>query len=267
VSTPTSQHQTEYEFEPFELIFLRRREEILQLVGLTTHALRSMEGASRLSAALKRPPEIVEKIRDLEMLARAEIESDLPLLHGAATVLIWGSLEAAFRDFLVRWLVKHPSARLVPELRNVRVRVAEYESFEGEDRMRYLVNILERELAASLKPGTGRFECLLSPFGISPQVSEDDRRSINELAAVRNVIVHRAGIADDRLLKLCPWLSLKIGDTVLVGRVTFERYVRATSEYAVAIIQAAGDASKAVGSSQSAAQPGAAGDAPQAARP
>lgn len=204
-----------------------------------------MEGSAHLSELLHHPPEAVDRVRDLESLALEQVKADLPLLHSAAAVLIWGALEAAFRDFLVRWLVRYPAARLVPELNNVRVRVTEYERLEGEDRMRYLVSILERELAASHRPGIGRFDRLLKPFGIRPEVSESARRGLNELAAVRNVIVHRAGIADSRLLELCPWLGLRIGEPVAVGGAAFENYIAVTSEYAAALIESAREVARA----------------------
>lgn len=242
-STPSS--PTEYEYEPFEEIFLHRREQILQLVWVTGYALQSLNGAARLNKVLRKPEEVVKKVQELEDLAAKEVASDLPLLHSAASVLIWGALEAAFRDFVVRWLLTYPSARLVPEFNNVRVRITEYESFSGEDKMRYLVGILERELAAALKPGAGRFECLLKPFGIHPNVTSEQRRDLSELAAVRNVIVHRAGVADARLLELCPWLPLKIGEPVVVGRETFLRYIDATSSYAASLIESARSASPA----------------------
>ncbi len=259
-------NETEYEFEPFEIIFLRRREQILKLVGVAGHALRAMKGSARLSEVLHHPPEAVDRVRELESLALEQVKADLPLLHSASAVLIWGALEAAFRDFLVRWLVRYPAARLVPELNNVRVRVAEYERLQGEDRMRYLVNILERELAASLRPGVGRFDCLLKPFGIRPKVSESAGRGLNELAAVRNVIVHRAGIADSRLLELCPSLGLRIGETVTVGRAAFENYVAVTSGYAAALIESAREVSRVAGADNHVAQQGAPADPLEASR-
>lgn len=246
---------TEYEYEPFENIFLHRREQILQLVWVTGSALRSMNGAARLTEVLRKPADVVKEVQEVEDLAAKEVAADLPLLHSAASVLIWGALEAAFRDFLVRWLVAYPLARLVPEFNNVRVRITEYESFNGEDRMRYLVGILERELAAALKPGAGRFECLLKPFGIHPNVTPEQRRNLSELAAVRNVIVHRAGVADTRLLELCPWLPQKLGDPIVVGREAFIRYVEATSSYAASLIESARLASQAFKSNESVTQP------------
>ena len=262
-SIQSNESKTDYEFEPFDFIFLRRREEIFKLVGLAGYAIRSMGGLARLTEALKKSADAVENAREIEALARAEVAADLPILHSAAAVLIWGALEAAFRDFLVRWLARHPESLTVPELKSIRVRVAEYESFQGEDRMRFLVGVLERELAATLKPGAGRFACLLKPFGIVPIASEDVRRDLSELAAVRNVIVHRAGIADARILELCPWLGLKLGDAVAVNHIAFERFARAASEYAAAIVISATAAARSISGGSSATQPSIAADRPK----
>jgi hypothetical protein len=225
-----------YVCAPFESVFLRRRDQILELVNVTSYALQSMRGASRLLGVLKESPEQVASVKKIEEKALAEIYADMPLLHGSAVVLIWGALEASFRDFLIRWLERNPSARLAPDLKSIRVRLVEYESFSGEDRMRYLLGILERELAAALRPGIGRFECLLKPFGIDVVVADTVRRDLNELAAVRNVIVHRASVADSRFVELCPWLRLDVGDEVRVSSDTFVRYVKAASEYTACLI-------------------------------
>lgn len=234
-----SEDATEYEFEPFETIFLARREEILRLVNVSTFALNSMEGIARLSEVLNREAKEVEQVQELEEMAKEEVESDFPLLHNAAMVLLWGALEAAIRDFLIRWLTKYPIARQVPDLKKIRVHVVDYESLEGEDRMRYLLGVLEREFAASLKPGVGRFDCLLKPFDISANIKDATRRDLNELAAIRNVIVHRAGIADKRLLELCPWLGLQEGQPVHVSSDSFFRLLNSTGEYVAAIIVSA----------------------------
>lgn len=222
-------------FAPFETVFLARREAILRLVGVSSYALRSMSGAAHLSEVLNYEAQHVEHIRKIEEIAASEVSLDFPLLHSAGTVLLWGALESAFRDFVVRWLTCYPLARQVPELKKVRVSVAEYE-FREEDRMRYLAEILERDLAAALRPGVGRFDCILKPFGIHPKIDEAHRRNLLELAALRNVIVHRAGVADERLRELCPWLELEIGQTVSIRAGAFDRFVQASSYYVAAII-------------------------------
>jgi hypothetical protein len=248
VASKSLEAATEREFEPLRLILPNRLRDIRQLVAIAGYALKAMAGHSELAEVLYEAKEKVDLLRKVEALALAEAKADLPLLHSAATALVWGAMESAFRDFLVRWLLAHPTALQATELKNVRVRVAEYERLVGEDRMRFLVGVLERELAASLRPGVGRFECLLKPFGISPPVTDEDRRSLNELAAVRNAIVHRAGITDERLVELCPWMNLKIGDVISVSGSMFQRYFDVTSKYAISIVETAHKAMGDVGS-------------------
>lgn len=62
-------------FSPFEDIFLRRREEILQLVGLATHSMRAMEGSARLAKVLKYETERAEEVR--ESKTRRVLKSNL----------------------------------------------------------------------------------------------------------------------------------------------------------------------------------------------
>jgi hypothetical protein len=237
MTKPTA--KTAYEYEPFETIFLARREEIMRLVNVASYALRAMEGAARLNEVLKKSSEQVNQVREIEKIALEEVDADFPLIHSAATVLLWGALEAAVRDFLVRWLVKYPDARKAPDLARIRVQVGDYEVLEGESRMRYLLNLLEREIGATLKPGAGRFDSLLKPFNIDPRLDDKLRRDLNEMAAVRNVIVHRAGIVDQRLLQLCPWLSYKLNDPIRVHRSDVIRYLESASNYAAALIESA----------------------------
>ena len=234
-----AESKTSYEYEPFDTIFLARREEIMRLVNVASFALRAMEGAARLNEVLKKSPEQISQVREIEKIALDQVQTDFPLIHSAATVLLWGALEAAVRDFLVRWLVRYPAARKAPDLARIRVQIGDYEILEGESRMRYLLTLLEREIGATLKPGAGRFDSLLKPFNIDPRLDDKLRRDLNEMAAVRNVIVHRAGIVDDRLLKLCPWLTYKLNDPVRVRRTDVIRYLDASSNYAASLIESA----------------------------
>ena len=50
-------------FSPFEDIFLSRREEILRLVGLSTHAMQYMEGSAHLGEVLRYDSERVAEMR------------------------------------------------------------------------------------------------------------------------------------------------------------------------------------------------------------
>src|SRR5687768_13032772 len=122
-------------------------------------------------------------------------------------------------------------------LRSLRITLGDYEGVAPEDRANYLLDILEREVAAVLKPGVGRFEVLLESFGLSGAVPESVRRCLFELSQVRNVLVHRRGIADRRLIEQCPWLQLKIGDRAVVKNEQMHRYTTAAMAYSMIILR------------------------------
>ena len=111
------------------------------------------------------------------------------------------------------------------------------ESLPHEDRPSYLLDLLEQEVASGLKLGVGRFESLLDIFGLSGAVPNFVRRYLFELSQVRNVLVHRRGIADRRLVDQCPWLKLQIGDRVVVRHEQMARYMTAGLAYAMTILQ------------------------------
>jgi hypothetical protein len=174
---------------------------------------------------------------NLARLAQQEVESGHPLLHAQSAVWLWGALELLIRDLLVRWLQNQPDALQRDPLRRLRVRLGEYESLAREDRPSYLLDLLEQEVAAGLKPGVGRFETLLDIFGLAGAVPDFVRRHLFELSQVRNVLVHRRGIADRRLVEQCPWLQLQIGDCVVVRNEQMGRYITAAFAYAMTILQ------------------------------
>jgi len=229
---------TEYEVVPFEDIFLSRVEELTNLTKLVTFSVQNMTGLEKLRKVLKSDAEEIERAAEIESLAKNEVESDFALLRGSTTILLWGALETSIKDFLVRWLYRYPTSRNIPEFEKLKIRLVEFEKLESLDRMRFLLDQFERELSATLKPGIGRFDCILNPLKLKPKVPSAIRKTLNEMAAIRNVLVHKAGIADERFVSLCPGLKFEIGDSIGVSSSDFTEYLNASIEYVVAIINA-----------------------------
>jgi hypothetical protein len=232
--------------EPLETFIedQERLERVMHLAMRGISVLRAMPQA--LAALAKAEPERYQgdaaehrkrETDNLAQLAQQEVESDHPFLHAQSAVWLWGALELLIRDLLVRWLQNQPDAFQKDPLRRLRVRLGEYESLPHEDRASYLLDLLEQDVAAGLKLGVGRFESLLDIFGLGGAVPDFVRRHIFELSQVRNVLVHRRGIADRRLVDQCPWLKLQIGDRVIVRHEQMSRYMTAGLAYAMTILQ------------------------------
>ncbi len=170
-------------------------------------------------------------------LARREVDAQFPILHAQAVVSLWASLEAAVRHFLANWIRENTEVCQTEPFKKLRIRLGEYEALAPEQRALLVVDILEQDLGAPLKPGLGRFEALLDTIGLGGGVSEGVRRGIYELSQLRNVLVHSRGIADRRFVEQCPWLGLAVGDAVVITHEHFGRLNCAALAYATELAQ------------------------------
>jgi len=133
------------------------------------------------------------------------------------------------------WLLNNPQTLESEPLQKVKISLAEYESLDREGRMRILLQELAR--ATIGKQGIDRFEQMLANINLSGPVPQQYKTVIFEMQQVRNTLVHRASRADQRLVKNCPWLKLKVRDRVNITRRQYVRYQKAVCEYAVLLAQ------------------------------
>lgn len=134
-------------------------------------------------------------------LAKREVKSGFPILHAWAVVGLWALFEAMIRTFIAEWLQHKRTAWRTEPIRRLRIKLGEYESIPRNQRHRFVVELLEKELGAGLRDGVTRFEAMLEPFGLSGELPASLRREIYELSQVRNLIAHNASKVDRRFIK------------------------------------------------------------------
>lgn len=221
---------------PLRSVLIEQHQEFDDFCQVACVAISEMEGLPDLTQALCEPAADVERANTIAAIAEREHASGFATLFHFATVFTWGALETAIRDIVVNWLFHVPESRQHEKIRRLRIPFSEYEALDPKDRIRYLVGLLENDLGANLKPGVGRFESLLNEVGLGGSVGEDLRRDLLEMGAVRNVLVHRLGVIDDRFVGLCPWYGVSVGERVSVTRdVYYGKYRKAVFQYAASV--------------------------------
>jgi hypothetical protein len=170
-------------------------------------------------------------------LIKEETENGFPFFYGLATVAIWGALEAFIKDLLVLCLENDPKLMSLESIAKIRISLSQFESMPIEQRRYYIIETIERDIQSKFKLGVSRFESLLRTFDLGGEIEDGPKRTLLELANVRNVLVHRSGIADQRLITTCPWLGIKMGDRVRVNSEMFSRYSVATPIYAAVVFR------------------------------
>jgi hypothetical protein len=173
-------------------------------------------------------------------LAHRESKTGFPLLHAHTLVGVWGAFEAAIEDTVVNVLMSQPDLLRNEVFAKVRIPLAEFETLDKEERIRRLIDELERGPSLGKRQGVYAFEMLLVPVKLASDTNPDPKKTIWEMYHVRNVIVHRGFIADKKLVEACPWLGLKVGDPITVTHESFMRYGDALREYGSTIIRRLG---------------------------
>lgn len=179
----------------------------------------------------------LKRAKEEATLAEAELKDGFPLLHAQNAISLWAALEALVRTLLASWLSNQPEAKNIDELQRVKIRYGEYEALTGDDRNFYILDLLEDSLGTRRRAGIGRFESLFQTFGLSSEVDADTKKDLFELYHVRNILVHRQGIADRKIVESCPWLGLSVNARLVVSHADYQRYHKAASSYVLELIQ------------------------------
>jgi hypothetical protein len=222
--------------------FLNQIEELSQVTDLSVRGISMTRASPQIVAAITKATGRDEGGKEKEFtrlaeLAQREVDRGFPILFAQATISIWGILEAMVKDLLLDWLAHEPLAMQVDAVRKIKISLSQYEAMNVEERRYYILDTLERDIQSGLKQGISRFETLLDCFGLSGPVDSQIQKDMFELSTVRNVLVHRKGVADKRFIDACPWLGIKMGDAVTVNNHRFKSYVNSSIAYIMIIFK------------------------------
>jgi hypothetical protein len=102
-----------------------------------------------------------------------------------------------------------------------------------------LVYELQRTFSSEQRLGLDCFEAVLKIVGLAGKVEQDIRRDIYELQQLRHTIVHRASLADRKLVEACPWLGLISGGRIFISHEQYNRLMAAVTKYVTVVIERA----------------------------
>lgn len=194
----------------------------------------ALEGAS--DASREENKESVEEAQKTADLAKSELEDDFPFLHSHSIMGMWGALEAMVEDLAIAWLEHNPSTLSDPRFAKIRIPFVQFQSLDENQRLRYLVTELQRDLGLGLKSGATKFEPLLGALGLGGPVHPKVRDVIYEAQNLRNLFAHKGGVADDRFVTNCPHLQYSVGNAVKINYQQFTRIHDGLFMYSITIL-------------------------------
>jgi hypothetical protein len=176
---------------------------------------------------------VVEK--RLGQSAAREIEKDFPLMYGHALTGVWSGLESYIEDLAIAWMDDNPSVLGEPAIAKVRIPLATFQALDHQDRLRFIVTELQRDLRVDLKNGATKFEPLLKVLGLDGPVDRRVRAVLFDAQHLRNVLAHRGGVADKKFVEACPNLGFHVGEPIMIDGDSFGRLVNGIVMYAFTV--------------------------------
>lgn len=178
----------------------------------------------------------LKKARETAAFAEAESKSGHPFFHEFVLVGLWGAMEAMIEDLVVALISNEPSLLGNEHFSKIKIPLADYETLDKEQRMRFLVNEVQRTLRTNQRQGVNAFEPLLDCVGLSGEVTEGAKKSFWEMNHFRNVIVHHRSEADRILVAACPWFGLKVGQRISVTAENMNHYTTMLAGYGLDMV-------------------------------
>lgn len=199
---------------------------LLELAALRFLEAGHTQALENLKLLLASAPLQEEWARELRATGYAPLNS-----HGL--VAIWGALEVCIEDTVVS-ILSHDSASLAKiEAGGVKVN-RDASGYVAEEEFRRVYRRLESQRTVEDNI-VDTYEALLGLFGLSAAAKLHSATLI-EVNALRNCIMHRGGIIDQKAANQAPSLQPYVGKKYLVTNADFIKYHEAISAWVVALM-------------------------------
>jgi hypothetical protein len=165
-----------------------------------------------------------EKAAEIEAFAQKQKGDGFTYLFSLAIIRLWGILEALIDDLAIDFLSNPDVCKDKNLIYSLKGPLLEFARASAEQQTEYLCEKLKEAVNARLKQGIGRFEAILEPIGLGGNIDDAARRILFELGQVRNILIHKAGLADGRFVESCPWLNIKAGMLLKINPPDFLLY-------------------------------------------
>lgn len=209
------------------MVVLEGNETFLRVARERLEAAGAREGVQGIDKLLAEAP----------MLSRWAAEfrkNDFSLVNSHSLIGMWGAVEVAVEDTVILILSKDPAALGVVASAGVKTTNFGPGPVSEEDGKR-LYSRLERQLRENLKVGEA-YQKMLGLFGVTFSCSNHVLSKLEEINSVRNCLLHRGGIIDDKAAQSVGALRPLLGKQIPITSARYQDYYAAVSAFLQAML-------------------------------
>ncbi len=166
--------------------------------------------------------------------AKQLLNNDFDPINRHGIIGLWVAVEVAVEDTVVLILIKEPSA--IDLISGTGIKLPKNLSNPlSESDARRVYSRLETYSRKNRSVAEGYCH-LMSVLGISVNLPNEAFKTIAELNYVRNCLLHRAGVADERSNIEAPTLGLNVGDKIKISSTQYSHYFEVVGQFAKALL-------------------------------
>ncbi len=171
---------------------------------------------------------------DASAVAREHIDTDFDSINKFAVIGLWVPIEVSVEDTCILVLSKSSSSQRLIEHG---FKVKRWDGALTEAEARAVWRKLERQARES-STVVEAYARILESLGLSISLDQSTEQTLSELNYVRNCVLHRAGIVDDRAQAQAPLLGIAPGEILRVSSVQYARYIDGAHRFALSLLNA-----------------------------
>lgn len=201
------------------------------LLGLAREKMKGLNNPDGL-AAIDR---IIAEQSFIAQQAKELINQDFHPINVHGLIGLWVAVEVAVEDTAVLVLTK--TTQIAQEAISLLKNRPKIESgFVSEASARRIFDRLQRQFREG-RSVSDAYQQVLHALKINVSVSSESAKVLAELNYVRNCLLHRGGVVDERAAVEAPFLGLAAGDSVHINGARYLQYFEAVSEFARALLK------------------------------
>jgi hypothetical protein len=168
-------------------------------------------------------------------IARQYREADFASIHAHSFIATWSAVEACIEDTIVLILMNDSNASNLLNSAGIRSTQSQSGTFnENDSRINY--RRIEAHFRRNVDVGVG-YRNMLYHFGIQFDCEQNTYEKMAEMNAIRNCILHRGGIIDDKAVEHAPALCPYIGQRFNISQASYLVYYDALKTFLISMLR------------------------------
>ncbi|WP_342570600.1 hypothetical protein MKY85_19945 [Paenibacillus sp. FSL R5-0749] len=177
------------------------------------------------------------KTMDLAHFIEIQEKKGFPFLYNLLSIRIWSLLEAFVDEFIIKILIEKEDLRSISQLGRLKGELINFLYKPKYEQADLLLDLLKADQKINGQFGVGKFESLLNIFDHGGHINNLVSKQLMELSQIRNILVHKNGLSDERVITNCPWLDLELGQEINLDLGHFQRYMNSVYWYVLEVFK------------------------------